>query len=101
MENFWSRLLWIMAVFSVIFGFAQMQLSIQGGLVSIAGAVLMVPLISSWAGRLMGPLWWAPPIAGFLIATMVGPIVTFSTAPTLEEILDRSAQRQAVSLVVH
>lgn len=91
MENFWSRLLWITALFSVVFGIAQMQLSVQGGVVSMVGAMLMLPPVSDWMGRRAGPLWWAPAIAGFLIATLIGPIVTFATAPSLEEILMRSA----------
>lgn len=94
MENFWSRLLWIMVVFSLVFGVTLMQLSIYGGLVAIAGAVLMAPPVAGWTGRLMGRLWWAPPIAGFLIATLAGPITTFATAPSLEEILAGSAQIQ-------
>ena len=97
MENFWSRLLWIMAFFSVIFGVAQMQLSVHGGVVSIIGALLMVPFVADRAGRLMGRLWWSPPIVGFLVATLVGPIVTFSTAPTLEELLERSTVLQHLS----
>ena len=83
-----------MAVFSLVFGFALMQLSLYGGLVAIVGAVLMAPPVAGWAGRLMGRLWWAPPIAGFLIATLAGPITTFATAPSLEEILAGSAQIQ-------
>lgn len=94
MENFWSRLLWIMAVFSTVFGVALMQLSIYGGAVAIAGAMLMAPPVAGWMGRLAGKLWWAPPIAGFLIATLAGPIVTFATAPSLEEILSGSARLQ-------
>lgn len=91
MENFWSRLLWITAGFSIIFGVAQMQLSIHGGGVTILGALLMVPPVTAWLGRRAGQLWWAPPIVGFLVATLIGPIVTFATAPGLEEILSRSA----------
>ncbi|NLC36409.1 MAG: hypothetical protein GX772_08205 [Alcaligenaceae bacterium] len=91
MENFWSRLLWMMAVFSIIFGVALMQLSIYGGAVAIIGAVLMAPPVAAGAGRLMGRLWWAPPIIGFLVVTLAGPIVTFATAPSLEEILAGSA----------
>lgn len=87
MENFWSRLLWITAVFSIIFGVAQMQLSVHGGAVTMLGAVLMAPPVTEWAGKMSGRLWWAPPIVGFLIATLAGPIVTFATAPSLEEIL--------------
>ena len=94
MENFWSRLLWITALFSIVFGVGLMQLSIYGGAVAIAGAVLMMPPVTDWTGRLLGKLWWAPPIVGFLIATLMGPIITFATAPGLEEILARSAQIQ-------
>lgn len=94
MENFWSRLLWIMALFSAGFGVALMQLSIYGGLVAMAGALLMAPPVAGWMGRWMGRLWWAPPIAGFLVATLAGPITTFATAPSLEEILAGSAQIQ-------
>lgn len=90
MENFWSRLLWITAVFSIIFGIAQMQLSVHGGVVTMLGAILMAPPVTDWTGKLAGRLWWAPPIVGFLIATLIGPIVTFATAPSLEEILARS-----------
>lgn len=94
MENFWSTMLWIMAAFSLVFGVALMPLSVYGGAVSLVGAVLMVPPVSNALGRLVGRLW-APPIVGFLIATLAGPIVTFATALSLEEVLDRSAQRQA------
>lgn len=89
MENFWSRLLWITAAFSIIFGIAQMQLSVQGGGVTMAGAALMVPPFSAWLGKRSGRLWWAPPIVGFLIATLIGPIVTFATAPGLEAFVAR------------
>lgn len=91
MENFWSRLLWMMAVFSIVFGVALMQLSIYGGAVAIIGAVLMMPPVAEGVGRLMGRLWWAPPIVGFLVVTLAGPIVTFATAPSLEEFLAGSA----------
>jgi len=97
MENFWRTLLWIMATFSAAFGVALMWLSVYGGAVSLVGAALMAPPVSDGMGRLVGKLWalCAPPIAGFLIATLLGPIVTFATAPSLEEILARSAQRAA------
>lgn len=94
MENFWSTMLWIMAAFSLVFGVALMPLSVYGGAVSLLGAVLMAPPVSNALGRLVGKPW-APPIVGFLIATLAGPIVTFATALSLEEVLDRSAQRQA------
>lgn len=94
MENFWRNMLWIMAAFTVVFGFALMPLSVYGGAVSLVGAVLMAPPVSNWTGRLVGKLW-APPIAGFLIATLAGPIITFATALSLEEILERSAKRAA------
>src|SRR5690554_2671145 len=94
MENFWSRLLWIMAIFSAVFRVALMRLSIYKRLVAIAGALLMAPPVADWIGRWMGRLWWAPPFAGFLIATLAGPITTFATAPSLEEILAGSAQIQ-------
>jgi len=89
MENFWSILLWIMAGFCLLFGLGLMPLSVQGGAVTLVGAFLMVPPISDRAGRVIGRLW-LPPIVGFIVATMVGPIVTFATAISLEEVLARS-----------
>jgi len=94
MESFWSRLLWIMAIFSIVFGISLMQLSVYGGVVAMAGAVLMLPPVGRVMGRMMGRLWWAPPIAGFLVATLMGPIITFATAPSLEEMLAGSPQAQ-------
>lgn len=87
-------MLWIMAAFTVVFGIGLMPLSVYGGVVSLVGAVLMVPPVANFIGRLVGKLW-VPPIAGFLIATLAGPIVTFATALSLEEILERSAERAA------
>ena len=85
MDNFWRNLLWIMAFFSVLFGFGLMTLSVVGGWVTLAGAVLLTPPASSWVGSLIGPQW-APPILGFIVAMFAGPIVALNTAPSAEEV---------------
>jgi len=85
MDNFWRNLLWIMAFFSVLFGLGLMTLSMAGGWVTMAGAVLLSPPASGWVGRFIGPQW-APPILGFIVAMFAGPIVALNTAPSADEI---------------
>ncbi len=85
MDNFWRNLLWIMAFFSVLFGLGLMTLSVTGGWVTVAGAVMLSPPASGFLGRAVGRLW-APPILGFMIAMFAGPIVALATAPSAEEV---------------
>ncbi|WP_132478412.1 hypothetical protein [Paracandidimonas soli] len=85
--------LYIFAVLLGVFGLvAMIGISVPGGLIFMAAAALISPVVMQKISDLTGR-GWISPVAAVLAALLIGPIVTAITAPSAEEVALREERR--------